>query len=199
MKTTVAVLLMAVLSVGAAAQTTPANPQAPATPATPAAPKSSAPVRVQLGGTTAPATKAPAAGTKAAAPAAKASTAKAAGVKAADQGKAKKEEAPPKIEGMEIARSSKGFLGLQVADGNFKLSFYNAEKKVAAPDVVRAVLRWTPSYKPGNEVYVLGPGDGKSLTVAKTVRPPYHFKLFISLFVEGNDNPVESYVVDFRQ
>jgi hypothetical protein len=193
MKTFRVLLIAAVLPAGAAAQTPPANGQ------TPAAPKASAPVKVQLGGTAAPAAKAPASGAKAASSTTKTTTNKATTTKAADKTAPKKEEAPPKIEGMEIARSSKGFLGLQVADGNFKLSFYNAEKKAEAPNVVRAVLRWTPSYKPGNEIYVLGPGDGKSLTVAKTVRPPYNFKLFVSLFVEGNENPVESYVVDFRQ
>jgi hypothetical protein len=192
MKTFRVLLIAAVLPAGAAAQTPPATGQ------TPAAPKASAPVKVQLGGTTAPAAKTPAAGAKATAPAAKTNP-KATTTKTADKAATKKDEAPAKIEGMEIARSSKGFLGLQVADGNFKLSFYNAEKKSEAPNVVRAVLRWTPSYKPGNEIYVLGAGDGKSLTVAKTVRPPYNFKLFVSLFVEGNESPVESYVVDFRQ
>ena len=79
------------------------------------------------------------------------------------------------------------------------MSFYDAKKKAMAPDLIRATLRWTPNYKPGVEFYVLGPGDGKSLTAAKTVRPPYTFKLFISLFAEGTDDPVESYVVDFSQ
>jgi hypothetical protein len=65
--------------------------------------------------------------------------------------------------------------------------------------VVRAALRWQPTYQRAPELHVLGPGDGKSLSGAKPVRPPYSFKLFMSLFAEGSDEPVESYVVDFRQ
>lgn len=111
----------------------------------------------------------------------------------------KKEEPPAKIEGMEIARGAKGFLGLQVASGTFKLSFYDEKKKPAKPDVVRATLRWNPSYRPNPEFFVLESGDGKTLSSPKTVRPPYNFKLFMSLFVEGKEDPVESFVVDFRQ
>jgi hypothetical protein len=186
MKNFVSLLLAAALPCGVMAQTAPA-PE-PTTPEK----KSSTPIRIQIGPKTTPAPKA--ATTKAGATDPKSKTGK-----TADKAAAKKEEPPAKIEGMEIPRSSKGILGLQVVDGNFKLSFYSAEKKPEPPNVVRAVLRWTPNYKPGTEIYVLGPGDGKSLTVAKTVRPPYNFKLFLSLFVDGKDDPVESYVVDFRQ
>ncbi|MBI5689103.1 MAG: hypothetical protein HZC55_03320 [Verrucomicrobia bacterium] len=153
--------------------------------------------RIMIGGKSDPAAKGTSATSgKATAPAAKAG----ATAPAAEKKAAKKDEPPPKIEGMEIGRGAKGFLGLQVVNGVFKLSFYDEKKKPAQPDAVRAVLRWTPNYKPGNEVYILNPGgDGKSLTSDKTVRPPYAFKLFVSLFAEGSENPVESFVVDFRQ
>lgn len=154
--------------------------------------------RIVIGAKSDPAAKATGnASTKAAAPAAKGATP---AQPAADKKAAKKDEPPPKIEGMEIARGAKGFLGLQVVNGVFKLSFYDEKKKPATADVARAVLRWTPNYKPGNEIYILNPGaDGRSLTSDKTVRPPYTFKLFLSLFAEGAENPVESMVVDFRQ
>ncbi len=112
---------------------------------------------------------------------------------------AKKDEPAPKIEGMEIARGAKGFLGLEVKGGTFKLSFYDEKKKSKKPDVVRATMRWNPNYQPNREYYVLESGDGKSLSSPQTVRPPYNFKLFLSLYVEGQDEPVESFVVDFRQ
>lgn len=156
--------------------------------------------RINLGSSASPATK-PGAATKATpgATTTGATGGKAVGAKGATDKAGKKEEPPAKIEGMEIARGTKGFLGLQIVDGNFKLSFYDSKKKAIAPDVGRAVLRWTPNYKPGTEIYVLGPGTGKALTVAKTVRPPYAFKLFMSLFVDGSEEPVESYVLDFKQ
>lgn len=178
--------------------------QAPAPPPDPKldpAPGSSAKnPRINLGSSASTTTKAGAATKTAPGAAATGATAtKATGAKGAADKAGKKEEPPAKIEGMEIARGTKGFLGLHIVDGNFKLSFFDPKKKAVAPDVVRAVLRWTPNYKPGSEIYVLGPGSGKFLTVAKTVRPPYSFKLFMSLFVDGNDEPVESYVLDFKQ
>jgi hypothetical protein len=110
----------------------------------------------------------------------------------------KKEEPPPKIEGMEIARGS-GFLGLQLVNGTFKLSFYDAKKKPVAPDVTRAALRWNVNYQSTPEHTVLNP-DGKSLTSAKAVKPPYAFKLFITLIKgEGGDAVTENFTVDFHQ
>src|SRR5258708_4495493 len=63
-----------------------------------------------------------------------------------DDGK-KKDEAPmAKIEGMEIARGT-GFMGLQLVNGTFRLSFYDAKKKAVAPDVTRANLHWKVHYQ----------------------------------------------------
>lgn len=184
------------LLVAAQAPTPPPDPKAD--PATGPAPAKNP--RINLGSSASTTTKAGAA-TKTApgATTTGAAATKAAGTKGAADKAGKKDEPPAKIEGMEIPRGTKGFLGLQIVDGNFKLSFFDPKKKAVAPDVVRAVLRWTPNYKPGTEIYALGPGSGKFLTVAKTVRPPYSFKLFMSLFVDGNDEPVESYVLDFKQ
>lgn len=113
----------------------------------------------------------------------------------------KKEEPPPKIEGIEVARPG-GFLGVQVVDGKFRVSFYDAKKKPVAPNVARAMLRWDPKGKTGQDRAVLTPGGGpNSLASDKYVRPPYNFKLFITLMKEGADEaaPAESYVIDFRQ
>jgi hypothetical protein len=121
---------------------------------------------------------------------------------AADKKDAKKEE-PAKIEGMEIPRGDRGYLGLQIVDATFKLSFYDTKKKPTAANVDRAVLRWTPKYKTGDERIVLErAGDGKALTSSRNVRPPYNFKLFITLLKsapDGSDAVAESYVVDFAQ
>ena len=112
----------------------------------------------------------------------------------------KKEE--PKIEGVEVPRGEKGFLGVQIVNGAFKISFYDAKKKPAAVDVARAVLRWDPKYKVGQERVVLNvDSDGKSLSSPKPIRPPYNFKLFITLIKEATekeDNVGETYVIDFR-
>ncbi len=127
----------------------------------------------------------------------------AADAKAATKAPAKPEEKPGKIDGMEIPRGAKGFLGIEVKDGMFKLSFYDAKKKPVAADMDRAALRWDAKYKVGEERLVLTPGpDGKALTAGKNIRPPYNFKLFITLIREakdGQDAVNESHVIDFRQ
>ena len=135
--------------------------------------------------------------TKATTPATKSSTAK------TDKTSPKKEEPPAKIEGMEIARGGeKGFLGLQVVSGMFKLSFFDAKKKPVNPDVLRAALRWDPKNKIGSERVILNQ-EGKALAAGKFIQPPYAFKLFITLFKESPDGgePIasENYVVDFSQ
>jgi hypothetical protein len=115
--------------------------------------------------------------------------------------KEKKEEPPPKIEGITIPRG-KGFLGLQLVEGTFKLSFYDEKKKPAAVDVARAALRWDPPYKRGREFVVLTPGaDGKSLSSPRIIRPPHNFKLFITLLRDGvadEDPAAETFVIDFQ-
>ena len=107
---------------------------------------------------------------------------------------------PAKIPGVEIARPAKGFLGLQVSGGNFILSFYDENRQPVPPAAARAVLRWTPTNRTGSEFYVLETAaDGKALTSPKTVRPPYQFRLVLSLFAAGAENPFETHNVDFRQ
>jgi hypothetical protein len=110
----------------------------------------------------------------------------------------KKEEPPPKIEGLTINRPNGGFLGLQVLNNNFVLTFYNEKKKKVAPDVALGTVRWPVKYQPAPERTVLNPDGGFALTSGYGVRPPLQFKVFISLFVEGNDQAVESYVVDYH-
>jgi len=121
--------------------------------------------------------------------------------KASGATKTEKKEEEGKIEGLVIPRG-KGFMGLQVVSSVFKLTFYDEKKKPVAPDVDRAALRWDPRYKIGEERTVLLPGgDGKSLTSEKNIRPPYNFKLFMTLIKETDGQPPvnETFTVDFRQ
>jgi hypothetical protein len=109
-------------------------------------------------------------------------------------------EPEPQIPGIIIPRAKGGFLGILVENGNFKLSFYDDKKNPAQVDVARATARWPVKDKRGDERAVLNPnGDGTVLTSGTFVRPPFVFKLYLSLFVEGSNDAVESYVIDFRQ
>lgn len=148
---------------------------------------------VSLGTVFAQPAPAPKPGTAAKSPAAKDAAAKSG---------AKKEEPPGKIEGVEIPRGA-GFLGLQVVAGTFKLTCYDAKKKPVAADFTRATVRWDAKHKVGDERAVLNPtGDGKSFGAPKPVRPPYNFKVFLTLLTEGADGQTtatETFTVDFRQ
>ena len=103
------------------------------------------------------------------------------------------------VDGVTIARPNGQFLGLQIVNNSFVLSFYNEQKHKIAPDVTRATLRWPVKYQPADERAVLNPGsDGTSLTSAKTVRPPHNFKVALALFTEGSETAVETYSVDYH-
>ncbi len=105
----------------------------------------------------------------------------------------------PSIAGREIARPGKGFLGLEVLAGNFRLTFYDENREAVPPAAARAVVRWTPASRPGSEFFALEhSADGKALTSPKTVRPPYQFRLVLSLFAAGTEAPFETHTVDFR-
>lgn len=131
-----------------------------------------------------------------------AATASAKGAKKGDA-KAEEEEIGT-IKGMTIPRSGNRFLGVEIVDGNFKITFYNEKKKPVPPDVDRAALRWDPKYKVGMERLVLNRGgDPNALTSGRFIRPPYNFKLTIVL-LGGEDNDDEgaggeTHVIDFRQ
>jgi hypothetical protein len=114
-----------------------------------------------------------------------------------DDAKKKKADEMGKIEGIEIPRGG-GFLGIQLVNGTFKLSFYNAKKKPVAPDVDRANLRWTVKTESLPERVVLNP-DGNALTSPKIVKPPYTFNLSITLVKgDGDAATTESFNVDFH-
>jgi hypothetical protein len=114
----------------------------------------------------------------------------------------KKKEEEPKINGVVVPRGERGFLGVEIVGAQFKITFYDTKKKPTQPDVARAVLRWDPKYKVGQDRLVLNPdADGKSLSSPRSVRPPYNFKLFITLIKEPAENvdpSGETHVIDFR-
>jgi len=111
--------------------------------------------------------------------------------------KAEGEEADGVIAGISAARANGGYIGIEIAGGGFKLSFYDKKKKQVDCDVARASARWKPNYTIVQERCILNPsGDGKTLT-SSTVRPPYNFKLFLTL-LSDDEKAVESFVLNFR-
>ncbi|WP_138223225.1 hypothetical protein [Nibricoccus aquaticus] len=111
---------------------------------------------------------------------------------------AAEEEAEIVLPGSVIARSGGGFLSLTVEGIHFKLSFYDAKKKPVDADAIRAIARWDPVNKAGEERSILNPADeGKALRGNVAVRPPYVFKVYLTL-IGPDDVVLESHVVNFR-
>ena len=179
-------MVIGALAFGQAAPATPAPADAEATQETPTQPAPKASVRIPP-----PATAAE----KAAAKKAEAAKKEAAAKKAATK------EEPP-IKGIVVPRGERGFLGVEIVGGAFKITFYDLKRKKIEPDVARAALRWDAKYKVGQERLILNPDpDGKSLSNPRTIRAPHNFKLFITLVKEATEkeDPVgETHVIDFR-
>ena len=111
---------------------------------------------------------------------------------------AEEAEAEPQLPGSVIARPDGGFLSLTVDGIHFKLSFYDAKKKPVAADAIRAIARWDPVNKAGQERSVLNPtDDGQALRGNVAVRPPFVFKVYLTL-IGADDKAMESHVVNFR-
>ena len=52
-----------------------------------------------------------------------------------------------------------GWLGVEVADRTFRITFYNEKKKPVAADATSAILRWPVHYQPNDERTELLPTD----------------------------------------
>ena len=113
----------------------------------------------------------------------------------------KKPEVAPVIPGQTVNRANGTFLGLQVINGNFVLSFYDKKKKPMAPDVTRASARWPNlrSATTGDNRAVLN-REGNALVGNKPVVPPLVFTLRLSLLQGDAEEAkvVESFVIAFR-
>jgi hypothetical protein len=119
--------------------------------------------------------------------------------KSAPPAKPKEKEEPP-IPGIVIPRANGNQLGLTISNGTFKLSFYDKKRKAILADVTRARATWNPVYKAIPEATILNVLEGgKALGGGKPVRPPYAFKLHLTLLKgEGEaEEAVDTFVIDF--
>jgi hypothetical protein len=118
------------------------------------------------------------------------------------------QESEGRISGTPIQRAQGGWLGIEIKDQFFRMTFYNDKKNPVHADVPSAVLWWPVQYQSNNErVQLVASGDPAVLTAPKLIRPPYAFKLHITLLSDPNASAshpygaaapeAESYVVDF--
>lgn len=103
------------------------------------------------------------------------------------------------ISGTAIARANGGWLGLEMRDHTFRLTFYDANKKPVPADATSAVLRWPVRYQPNDERTLLTPTDDPSVLASSYwVKGPLAFKLHITLLTEAKSDSPESYVIDYH-
>lgn len=102
-----------------------------------------------------------------------------------------------KLPGIVVAHGD-GWLSLSLENGTFRLGLYDSKKQPVDMPYARATARWNSTLRTSEQRLVLNPaGDGKSLKGNKPVKPPYVFKVYLTLM--NADETVEgSYVIDFR-
>jgi hypothetical protein len=102
------------------------------------------------------------------------------------------------IAGLPIQRSQGGWLGLELKDSTFRVTFYNAKKKPIPADASSIALRWTVHYQPNDERTLLVPsGDPAVMTSPYYVRPPHTFPLHIVLLFDGKPDASENYDLSY--
>jgi hypothetical protein len=101
------------------------------------------------------------------------------------------------ISGTPIQRPQGGWLGIELKDNSFVLTFYNAKKKPKPADKTSAILRWAVHYQPNEERTELTPTDDPAVFASPySVKPPHAFILHITLLSDSKDN-LESYTIEF--
>ncbi len=91
-----------------------------------------------------------------------------------------------------------GWLSLSLSGGTFRLGCYDANKQPIDMPFARATARWNSTLRTSEQRLVLNPsGDGKTLKGNRPVKPPYVFKVYLTL-INADDTVGASYVVDFR-
>ena len=98
--------------------------------------------------------------------------------------------------GVNVAREGGGWMNVEAAENRLTLRFFDAEKKLVAPDIERASARVVYPGREDRRVVLNREGD--SLRSPATVRPPLVFRLHLSLFRDGSAQS-ESYVVRYPE
>jgi hypothetical protein len=107
------------------------------------------------------------------------------------------QEKEGKIAGYAHKRPQGGWIGLEIKDSTFRMTFYNDKKKPIPADRSSAALKWSVHYQPNPEHTELQPTDNPAvLASAYSVRAPYLFKLHVTLLADGLAEP-ETFIIDF--
>ena len=102
------------------------------------------------------------------------------------------------ISGLAIPRNKGGWLGVEIKDGKFRITFYNDKKKPVPADRASAVLRWPVHYQPNSERTELLPTDDPAVLGSDyPVKAPYVFHQLHIVLMNPGGADLEAYDKDF--
>lgn len=102
------------------------------------------------------------------------------------------------VAGTAIPRPQGGWLGVEIKNNSFVLTFYNEKKKPTPADATSAVMRWSVHYQPNDERTELLPSDDPAvLTSSYAVRAPHTFLLHVVLLFADKPDASEGYTINF--
>jgi hypothetical protein len=98
------------------------------------------------------------------------------------------------ISGISKHRDKGGWIGVEIKEEHFRVTFYNEKKNPIPADVSSIILWWPVKYQPNPERTELVGGDSPSvLTSEQVVKRPYVFKLHVTLLTEADAAAAQSY------
>ena len=111
---------------------------------------------------------------------------------------ARAETPEPELGGVVIDRPDGGKLQMVMEDNRIHFYFFDAELKQIAPDVDRISVR-IRSNRDKERFTVAIPFEGMNgLRAPFFVNPPHIFIGYLTLMRDGEDDPVETYVVPYK-
>jgi hypothetical protein len=116
----------------------------------------------------------------------------------APPGKDKDKDEMGTVAGTPVERAQGGWLGIELKDNCFRLTFYNEKKKPTPADVSSAVFWWPVRYQPNAERTQLLPTDDPAVFASPyPVKAPHTFILHIVLLKADKPDTSEAYVINY--
>lgn len=111
----------------------------------------------------------------------------------------KSTDKPPAYElpksGVNQARPAGGWINVEAQGTRLTVRFFDMDKKPAAPDVARGLVRL--KYASKNPAHTVLVREVNLLATPATIRPPHNYLVILSLFAGDGDEAAESYTFKY--
>jgi len=97
--------------------------------------------------------------------------------------------------GMNLTRSSAGWINVEAVGTRLVVKFFDAKKKPMAPEVERGFARFIYAAKNNTDAVLTREGD--TLATPATVRPPHNFVVILNFFSGESSEAVETYSFNY--